>query len=250
MSAASTTIAATTIPPRTGTAGAVTSFVPLTTVFTANPVCSELFVRFASNPHGLMGYDPYYGNSIDPLYNCNPSVVSRWFKQSRSGPIQPGETGISMGPFSCPLGWNTVASQIKSSSSTLAECCPPNVNYVRSVATSTSVGDIAPSATITSSIDKTSTSALSGGAIAGIVIAIVVTAVLLAIGLFIFMKKRRTQHQQSAAEADSTQTPQDKQVELHGRDLPHELDQATMVTELPTEHEMRYELDGEGEQKK
>ncbi|KAJ5898513.1 hypothetical protein N7504_008801 [Penicillium tannophilum] len=308
MSAASTTIAATTIPPRTGTAGAVTSFVPLTTVFTANPVCSELFVKFSSNTHGLMGYDPYYGNSIDPHYNCNPSVVSRWFKQSRSGGIKPGETGISMGPFSCPLGWSTLASQIKSSSSTLAECCPPsfylvnnpsggisgdcvmdvtsgqilsyasqksgskfdtitttlshkstvgaiaitgwNVNYVRSVATSTSAGDIASSATITPSTEKTSTSALSGGEIAGIVVAIVVIAVFLAIALFIFIKRRRKQHQQRAPEADSTQTTQDKQVELHGRDLPHELDQANMVTELPAEHEMRYELDGEGEQKK
>lgn len=125
-----------------------------------------------------------------------------------------------------------------------------NVNYVRSVATSTSAGDIASSATITPSTEKTSTSALSGGEIAGIVVAIVVIAVFLAIALFIFIKRRRKQHQQRAPEADSTQTTQDKQVELHGRDLPHELDQANMVTELPAEHEMRYELDGEGEQKK
>ncbi|KAJ6006483.1 hypothetical protein N7451_004427 [Penicillium sp. IBT 35674x] len=125
-----------------------------------------------------------------------------------------------------------------------------NVNYVRSAATSTSTGDVAPSATITSSTEVTSAAALSGGAIAGIVVAIVVTAILLAIALFIFIKKRRKQHQQKIIEADSTQTPQDKQVELHGRALPHELDQANMVTELPGEHEMRYELDGEEEQKK
>lgn len=125
-----------------------------------------------------------------------------------------------------------------------------NVNYVRSVATSTSTGDIASSATITPSTEKTSNSALSGGAIAGIVVAIVVTAVILAMVLFVCIKKRRKQHQQNVLEADSTQTTQYKQVELHGRDLPHELDQATMVTELPAEHEMRYELDGEREQKK
>lgn len=125
-----------------------------------------------------------------------------------------------------------------------------NVNYVRSVAPSTATDDIAPSATATSSTADKSASAVSGGAIAGIVVGIVAIAALLAVSLFIFIKKRRKQHQQRAPEADSTQIRQNKQVELHGRDLPHELDQANMVTELPVEHEMRHELEGEGEQKK
>lgn len=76
-----------------------------------------------------------------------------------------------------------------------------------------------------------------------------VGAALLAIALFIFIRKRRKQHQQSAPEADSTQVRQNQQFELHGQDLAHELDRANMVTELPTEH-VRYELEGRGEEKK
>lgn len=125
-----------------------------------------------------------------------------------------------------------------------------NVNFVRSVAPSTSTIDSVPSTTATSLTENTSTSLISGGAIAGIVVGIVVMAALFTIALFILIKKRRKQHQQRTPEADSTEIRQSKQAELHGQDLPHELDQATMVAELPAEHEMRHELEGGGEQKK
>lgn len=124
-----TTIAATTIPERTGTAGGITSFVPLTTVYTANPICGNVFVKYPTpnNHFGLMGWDPSYGEKVDSFYDCNPSIVSRWFTQSTNSgmSVAPGETGISMGPFTCPSGWSTVATVIRSSSSTIAECCPP-----------------------------------------------------------------------------------------------------------------------------
>lgn len=127
-----------------------------------------------------------------------------------------------------------------------------NVNYVRSVAfsTSTSSDNTTSSATSTSSTGNTPTSAISGGAIAGIVVGVIVGVSLLAMALFIFMRRRRKQRQQTTSEADSSQARQNQQVELHGQCLAHEMDQAHMVAELPTGHGLRYELDGQEEEKK
>ncbi|KAJ6099464.1 hypothetical protein N7467_000999 [Penicillium canescens] len=248
MSAVSTTIAATTIPPRTGTKGAVTSFVPLTTTFTPNSVCSNVFVKFGPNGHGLMGYDPAYG-SIDPLYDCNPSVVSEWFTQSKKGPITPGETGISMGPFICS-NFGTFTTTLTGSSTVGAIAITGwNVNYVRSVAPSTSMNNNMSNATGTSSIGDSSGSTLSGGTIAGIVIGVVAGLALLIGSLFIFMRKRRKAHQPRAFEADSAQAGQAQRAELHSQQIAHELDQANIVTELPTDNDRPFELEGEEKEK-
>lgn len=116
-----------------------------------------------------------------------------------------------------------------------------NVNYVRNVASSTS--------TSTSTSDNTTSdatsgnSSISGGAIAGIVVGVIAGVSLLAMVLFIFIRRRRKQYKETTPEADSSQAMQPE--ELHGQDLPHEMDQANMVAELSTEHETRYELDGQ-----
>lgn len=119
-----------------------------------------------------------------------------------------------------------------------------NVNYVQSVATSTSTS----SDNTTSDTTSTSSSVISGGAIAGIVVGVIAGVSLLAMMLFILIRRRRKQHQKIAPEAGSTQAVQDQQAELHGQDLPHETE-AHEVAELPTEHERRYELDGQQEEK-
>lgn len=124
-----------------------------------------------------------------------------------------------------------------------------NVNYVQSVAPSTSMNNNMPSATGTSSIGDSSGSTLSGGAIAGIVIGVVAGLALLTGSLFIFMRKSRKAHQPRAVEADSAQARQDQRAELQDKQIAHELDQANIVAELPTNNERPFELEGEDKEK-
>jgi hypothetical protein len=118
-----------------------------------------------------------------------------------------------------------------------------NVNHVRRVASSTSTSTSSDYTTSDATSGNSSTSAISGGAIAGIVIGVIAGVSLLAMALLMFIRRRRKKYQETTSEADSTQAMQPE--ELHGQDLPHEMDQANMVAELPTEHETRYELDGQ-----
>ncbi|KAJ5408222.1 hypothetical protein N7509_002105 [Penicillium cosmopolitanum] len=237
-----TTIAATTIPERTGTAGGITSFVPLTTVYTANPICGNVFVKYPTpnNHFGLMGWDPSYGEKVDSFYDCNPSIVSRWFTQSTNSGGKAGDCAmaVSSGQIltyasaTASSHYHTFTTTMMSQSTVGAIAITGwNVNYVRNVASSTS--------TSTSTSDNTTSDATS----AGIVVGVIAGVSLLAMALFIFIRRRRKQYKETTPEADSSQAMQPE--ELHGQDLPHEMDQANMVAELSTEHETRYELDGQ-----
>ncbi|KAJ5974070.1 hypothetical protein N7481_011280 [Penicillium waksmanii] len=200
-----TTIAATTIPERTGTAGGITSFVPLTSAFTANPTCSDLFVNYPNSAH-LMGWDPSYGEKADAFYDCNPSIVSQWFAQSEKSGGKAGNCVMAVSSGQILTYASPTASSLyhiftttMTSRSTVGAFAITgwNVNYVRSLASSTSTSTSSDNTTSDATSGNSSTSAISG--------------------------------------------PE----ELHGQDLPHEMDHAHMVAELPTEHETRYELDGQ-----
>jgi hypothetical protein len=105
-------------------------------------------------------------------------------------------------------------------------------------------------ATGTSSIGDSSGSTLSGGTIAGIVIGVVAGLALLIGSLFIFIRKRRKAHQPRAFEADSAQAGQAQRAELRSQQIAHELlDQANIVTELPTDNDRPFKLDGEVKEK-
>lgn len=114
----------TTVYPAVTSNGAVTSFVPLTTVFTPSAGCSEYF---RLNGPSLVAFDPGYGLDIDTDVRCVPSAVTTWWEQGRLGADGESHTAISLGPLVCPYEWHTVATSIEDKSSTLAMCCPSYV---------------------------------------------------------------------------------------------------------------------------
>ncbi|KAI1409709.1 hypothetical protein F5Y13DRAFT_203117 [Hypoxylon sp. FL1857] len=111
----------TTLYPAVTSSGAVTSFVPLTTIFTPSDGCSGYFRQ---NGPSLVAFDPGYGLDIDPDVRCLPSAVTTWWEQGRLGGDSGGHTAISLGPLVCPYEWQTVVTSIEDTSSTLAMCCP------------------------------------------------------------------------------------------------------------------------------
>ncbi|KAI0475656.1 hypothetical protein GGR56DRAFT_695430 [Xylariaceae sp. FL0804] len=113
---------ATMIYPAVTSSGVVTSFIPLTTVFTPSAGCSG---RYRLDGPSLVAFDPGYGLDIDPDVRCAPSAVTTWWEQGRLGFDGAGHTAISLGPLTCPDDWITVASSVgEDRSSTLAMCCP------------------------------------------------------------------------------------------------------------------------------
>lgn len=100
---------------------AVTSWVPLTTVFTPSTGC-ESFYRL--NGPSLVAFDPGYGLDIDTAVKCVPSAVTTWWEQKRLGFGGADHTAISIQPLTCPRLWTTVATFIKDTSTTQIMCCP------------------------------------------------------------------------------------------------------------------------------
>ncbi|KAI1498314.1 hypothetical protein F5X99DRAFT_393968 [Biscogniauxia marginata] len=108
--------------PAETTSGVVTSFIPLTSVFTPTAECTSYF---RLNGPSLVAFDPGYGLDIDTNVRCLPSAVTTWWEQGRFGDAGDGDhTAVSIGPLTCPNEWSTVASSVKDGSSTLAMCCP------------------------------------------------------------------------------------------------------------------------------
>ncbi|KAK2059380.1 hypothetical protein LY76DRAFT_570921 [Colletotrichum caudatum] len=118
-------------PPETDQAGTVTSFIALPTVFTPPSSCSSIY---RLNGFSLVAYDPGFGLDIDSRVRCAPAAVTTWWEQGRLG-INGGEghTAVSIGPLTCPDGWNTVATSAKDETSTLAMCCPPDYTLANKI---------------------------------------------------------------------------------------------------------------------
>nr|POF13808.1 hypothetical protein CFP56_02832 [Quercus suber] len=105
--------------------GTVTSWIPLTTLYTPARTCSDYFRLEGPS---LVAFDPAYGLQIDAAVNCQPSAVTTWWEQ---GLLQAagdnggaGHTAVSILPLQCPAGWSTVATSTLNGISTLAMCCP------------------------------------------------------------------------------------------------------------------------------
>ncbi|KAI0965894.1 hypothetical protein F4678DRAFT_310512 [Xylaria arbuscula] len=111
----------TTLYPAATSDGAVTSFLPLTSLFTPSAECSDYF---RLNGPSLVAFDPGYGLDIDPQVRCVPSAVTTWWEQGRLGVNDDDHTAISLGPLVCPYEWKTVATSVEDKSSTVAMCCP------------------------------------------------------------------------------------------------------------------------------
>lgn len=102
--------------------GVVTSYIPLTTVFSAPSYCAGMFRQ---DGPGYMAYDPGYGIDINRDIICQPPAVTTWWEQGALGDAASDHTAVSLGPMTCPHGWSTVATSVKDSVSTAAMCCPP-----------------------------------------------------------------------------------------------------------------------------
>lgn len=102
--------------------GQVTSWIPLTTAWSASPDCSSIY---RLNGPSLVAFDPGYGLDIDPGVTCQPAAVTTWWEQARlGGGRYDSHTAVSILPLKCPEDFSTVATSIKDGSSTLAMCCP------------------------------------------------------------------------------------------------------------------------------
>ncbi|KAI1267958.1 hypothetical protein F5Y18DRAFT_275361 [Xylariaceae sp. FL1019] len=103
------------------TSGVVTSFIPLTDIYTPSPSCNNIYRQDGPS---LVAYDPGYGFEIDKKVDCQPSAVTTWWEQGQfGGDGGKGHTAVSIGPIACPKNWPTVASSVRGSS-TLLMCCP------------------------------------------------------------------------------------------------------------------------------
>ncbi|KAI9708109.1 MAG: hypothetical protein M1820_004313 [Bogoriella megaspora] len=126
----------TTIPAFTGTDGDVTSFIPLTTAYTAPSGCSS---DFRLDGPSLMAYDPAYGVDIDTRASCQPPAVSTWWGQLPL-PSTIRHTVISIGPVVCPRDFVTVGTSVIDRTSTTVICCPSNY-YLANQVPGTLAGD-------------------------------------------------------------------------------------------------------------
>ncbi|KAI0518052.1 hypothetical protein F5B22DRAFT_601534 [Xylaria bambusicola] len=110
-----------TLYPAINSSGTITSFLPLTTIFTPSIECSRYF---RLNGPSLVAFDPGYGLDINSSVRCAPSAVTTWWEQGRLGDNNEDHTALSLGPFTCPYQWSTVVSSVENQSSTHAMCCP------------------------------------------------------------------------------------------------------------------------------
>lgn len=103
--------------------GTVTTWVPLTTAFSAPQSCTTIFRDIGVSTGGTkQAYDPNY-TSLDASYSCVPAPVSVWWSQwSESSSTY--TTKIAIGPIVCPLNWSAVQTSVKDRTSTFSMCCP------------------------------------------------------------------------------------------------------------------------------
>ncbi|KAK5626092.1 hypothetical protein RRF57_001807 [Xylaria bambusicola] len=123
--------------PAINSSGTITSFLPLTTIFTPSIECS---LYFRLNGPSLVAFDPGYGLDINSSVRCAPSAVTTWWEQGRLGDNDEDHTALSLGPFTCPYEWSTVVTSVENQSSTHAMCCPSGY-YLGNAISGSIVGD-------------------------------------------------------------------------------------------------------------
>jgi hypothetical protein len=83
----------------------VTSWIPLTSIFTPSSRCESIF---RLNGPSLVAFDPGYGLDINTAVKCAPSAVTSWWEQARLGVRGDEHTALSIKPLTCPHLWTTV----------------------------------------------------------------------------------------------------------------------------------------------
>ncbi|APA06889.1 predicted protein [Sclerotinia sclerotiorum 1980 UF-70] len=104
-------------PAAEGSAGVVTTWLPLTTVYPIVPRCKNEFYS-PSNLTQIYAFDPNQ-NALTFSTKCWPSEARSWWNQETDA------TAItSLGPFLCPEAYTAVVTQVVNPGSTLTGCCP------------------------------------------------------------------------------------------------------------------------------
>jgi hypothetical protein len=104
-------------PPETNL-GVVTSWMPLITPGPSIQSCSQAIYTQAGQAGVAIGFDPYFGLSINTKLTCLPQAVTLWWQQTES------QTVTSLGPLVCPALYTQASSSVIDSSSTFIACCP------------------------------------------------------------------------------------------------------------------------------
>ncbi|KFX98949.1 hypothetical protein O988_04109 [Pseudogymnoascus sp. VKM F-3808] len=95
-----------------------TSWLPVTTAFSAPAACSSII--WGAHAPWLALNDPGYGLSVDPNLTCLPPPATSWW-QNDNPSIE-----YSIGPtIVCPQAYTTATTSIRDSS-TFVACCPSN----------------------------------------------------------------------------------------------------------------------------
>ncbi|KAM3074380.1 hypothetical protein ACMFMF_006393 [Clarireedia jacksonii] len=105
------------LPAAEGSANAVTTWLPLTTVYPLVPRCTEAFYS-PDNLTYIYAFDPNE-NAASFETHCLPDVVTSWWDQNATT----GAT-TSLGPFLCPQAYTVAVTSTVGTSSTLTGCCP------------------------------------------------------------------------------------------------------------------------------
>jgi hypothetical protein len=121
-------MASSTIDPSFGpitSAGTVTSYLPLSTAWSAPDDCSSLFLSNVLSPNQLYLNDPKYPNVVVGAPSCLPPQLSTWWYNT---PNTVSPTVYSLGGYSffCPDLYTTVYSTAISLTTTIG-CCPSYV---------------------------------------------------------------------------------------------------------------------------
>ncbi|KAM3084431.1 hypothetical protein ACMFMG_001465 [Clarireedia jacksonii] len=101
--------------------GTTTSWLPLTTAWTANAACSTQV--YAQENHAAILFDPFYQTVIDPgaaSEPCLPPEATAWWNQATDSPISLGPT------FSCPAAYSAVETIVRNTATQEILCCPSN----------------------------------------------------------------------------------------------------------------------------
>ncbi|KAJ5093559.1 hypothetical protein N7456_009420 [Penicillium angulare] len=113
-----------TYPPQE-TSGLTTTFLPLTTTWTAPEYCSTQYIGMNGTDGELTyrAFDPFYHQFANTSATCHPTQILI-LKSHHTGDDTSGYDWTSLGPFICPGNWTSVAETLTKESSTQTACCP------------------------------------------------------------------------------------------------------------------------------
>ncbi|KAH8601787.1 hypothetical protein B0O99DRAFT_680907 [Bisporella sp. PMI_857] len=114
--------------PEETNSGTVTSWIPLTTSFSAEPACSKaIYLQRLGN---FVAFDPFYVSLSADSTRCLPFEGTLWWNQAGTALNNVGlRQTSSIGPVACPAAFTTAFTLEFSDSSTKVACCPSDYAF-------------------------------------------------------------------------------------------------------------------------